>query len=291
MRAQASILPANLKELSSKGLIWLAEPGSVSAGQQQSIIRDVFAPAPSPAAWRASPPSGAPKAVPLGIPEIDRELPGNGLAAGAVHEFCLEPAPEQRELLSHHFFPCSFLALLCANALKANPQKFVIWIGKHTWPTPFILQKPITQNASQALISKCIFVNPPSLKLLLWSLETALRSDVVAAVVANLKNLKFALSQRFMLDAKAGGGLALIVRKFEDLQSASAAASRWSVKTLSSDSFNPLFELSLHKLKGQKPSSSAWQVSLCVDNGMEFVPSQNNRSEFFWSRGAKFLKG
>ncbi len=260
----------NLSELFSQGLIWTAEPAS-SGSAQRKIIEYVFTTGPAHTSNSYSKDTQQLKAAcPLGLELIDSVLPAAGLPFGATHEWFVDIKNEQHNFPQYNFPPCSFLALLCGNALKLNPSKFVIWIGKEIWPSPFVLQMPISKdgtgkNGTRRLISNCIFVNPPNQKLLLWALETALRSNAVAAVVASPKNLRFALSQRLNMAAKTGGALALIVRTFKESVLPSAATSRWLIRPDLCEDFDPHFKLGLLKYKGAKPAQSEWTVAIRSD--------------------------
>ncbi|MCB0310502.1 MAG: hypothetical protein KDD42_04675 [Bdellovibrionales bacterium] len=138
------------------------------------------------------------------LPQIDQVLPQHGLAFGALHEWCLQDpvSPQQ-------FMPCSLPTILAAHAIEQDPalqNKFSIWIGEAIWPSAFCIQ----QSFPAEYFERCIFIDPPNQKLLLWSIETALRSHAAAVIVAQCPALSFALTRRFALAVKKSGALGFL---------------------------------------------------------------------------------
>ena len=107
-----------------------------------------------------SAPSAA--AATFGIPEIDCELALGGLGYGAIHEWLVSP-----DAANKIFAPILLTTSLAAQA--ASKQKYLIWIGRESWPSPFLIEK-FYQN--------CLFIDPQNEKLKLWAFDTALRSPL-----------------------------------------------------------------------------------------------------------------
>ena len=257
----------HLKELFTQGSIWQAQ---VDANSPKKLPADEQVVSIFEAVGAAHPP--AQSAVGFGLAELDKVFPQGGLAGGAIHEWAMTwatAASKKKE--GKDYPPCSLLALLAGNALRAScretpattPDKFVFWIGRACWPTPYLLQQTIRP------ISRCIFIDPPDEKLRAWAVETALRSPAVAAVIAEFKSIRFALSRRFTLAAERGGALGLFIRNAKDLALPSAAASRWQIAPLPSSSLFPRFELELLKCKGQQPLRRHWNVELAFGESHE----------------------
>jgi hypothetical protein len=255
----------NFKRLLEQGVIWHAQgsssaPCPLRATSAANEAHSIFEAANScPLAERG--------VVGFNLPEIDEAFPQHGLVCGAIHEWAFaDPvASTQKKRGSKRisYPPCSLLALLAGNALRAagenRSEKFVFWVGRSCWPTPYLLQQTMHP------ISRCIFIDPPDEKLRTWAVETALRSPAVAAVVAEFRSIRFALSCRLALAAEKGGALGLFIRNPKELALPSAAASRWKIAPLPSASLLPRFDLELLKCKGPQPLCTHWSVE--VDYG------------------------
>lgn len=192
--------------------------------------------------------------VPFGIKEIDGVLPGGGLVHGSLHEWMTALFPRKvrrNELLP----PFSILAVLASGALSGKGEEFVVWVGKASWPSPYLLQQT-------GLLSRSLFINPPDRKLLLWSVETALRSPAVKAVVAACPALRFAASRRLALAAAKGGGVALLTRDLKERDTSSAAASRWLIEPEQTEGLLPRWRLTLLKNKGPQTHRRHWVVEM-----------------------------
>ncbi len=267
-----------LHKLLQDGVVWVSQADTqAKAPFEQTLtqVRAVLAlPDASPSPVRAPNTAGV---VPFALPAIDDAFPQGGLRSGAIHEWCfVNPTAERSPKTNGQktkdkeqtYPPCSLPALLAGNALrsfvkeptgKEADNKFVIWIGRTCWPTPYLLRQTIQHSGP---LSRCIFIDPPDEKLRAWAVETALRSHAVAAVIAEFKSIRFSLSRRFELAAEKGGTLGLFIRSPKDFSLPSAAASRWRITTTPSSSLLPRFELELVKCKGQQPELKRWIVEL-----------------------------
>lgn len=238
-----------VESLFKNGLLWLAEPAQ-EYSQSALEPRD-----------RSTTSFGV---APFGLDAIDQALPWSGLPSGTIHEWSS----------SEGFSPCSVLALLAGNLLRRStslsaPSKFVVWVGKNIWPTPYLLEQTMyvtvqegERTTSRSLLDNCLFIDPPQEKLKLWAIDLALRSPAVAVVIAECKKLSFAMSRKFALAAKQGGTLGLFVREKTSHAESSAAFSRWSLEPRISSSESPRFELSLLKCKGAQPKIGAWIIEM-----------------------------
>lgn len=110
------------------------------------------------------------------------------------------------------------------------------------------------------LLSRSIFIDPPSQHHMLWAIDTALRSSAVAVVVAPLRCSNFILSRRSAIAARHGGTIGCFIGSISDHPVISAAASRWSVRPIPSESQQPRFELELVKYKGAPPAQTRWII-------------------------------
>lgn len=212
----------------------------------------------------------------FGAEDLDRALPLGGLSFGAIHEFGCKKLGSRKQL------PLTLLpAILAAQLFKQRsncslPGK-IFWIGKQCWPTPHVL----SAAAGSPIYKQCVFLDPPSDKLHLWSIELALRSRGTALVISALTSLRPILIRRFALAARAGGGIAILLRPAAALSAASPSASRWLVAPAPSPTSSPRLHLTLLKYRGGEPRQREWIVecsygdtfetlSLCVPTGVVF---------------------
>ncbi|RIL10698.1 MAG: hypothetical protein DCC75_03805 [Proteobacteria bacterium] len=171
------------------------------------------------------------------------------LAFGRIHEF---------------FFPAKLIPTVCAvpvyaaeAALRQDPKLRCLWIGNESWPAPFAFR-------DLASLPQHLFIDPPSSKLRLWSIETALRAQTPLLVVAPCKKLNFAASKRLALAAKDSSSMAILLYSSEASFARaalppSAAHSRWLLSPLADPAFeSPAWKISLLKIKGEAPAVTEW---------------------------------
>lgn len=219
--------------LLEKGILWSAESSFESSS---------FYPIPFPSKQSTE--------AQFGIYEIDSILPRGGIAAGAIHEWMFDDALDSPPLI--------IPAYLAANLLRQNEDaRSVFWIGKDVWPSPYLLAQ-----RDPLLLSRSVFLDPPSEKIRLWCLETALRSSASRAVVASVSNFTLAQTKRLSLAAAYSGATGFIIRKKEELSLPSSALTRWIVKPTPSETATPSFLLHLARCKGASPIQREWKVQI-----------------------------
>ena len=150
--------------------------------------------------------------LPFGITAIDAALPGGGLATAALHEvvgtgidveFAAAPA------------------LFAAGLLARRPGP-VLWVMQRS-----DLFAPALA-ASGLHPSRVIYVEAGSDALMV--MEEALRQPGLAGVVAEVSaRVTLTASRRLHLAAQAGGAMALVLRRREQVEGAIAAATRWRI--------------------------------------------------------------
>jgi hypothetical protein len=250
-------------------------PASLSAHEQRegsyfsSVAEELIS---QGVVWRGDTASGrhhrAPQntphtAISFNAPEIDSQLPAGGLACSAIHELFYHNSTHT------HPLPLSLPIFFVARAIdsyssmpssswdRPNAQAFpffILWIGKRCWPTPF--------SIPSRYLSSCIFINPPTEKLTLWSIETALRSSAVKLVISDCPRISLTTTRRFSHAAKTHGTTALLLRQHKDLDLPSSSTTKWLVSPTPSVYPFPLWKLSLEKIKGAAPSITSWIIGL-----------------------------
>jgi protein ImuA len=208
--------------------------------------------------------------LPFGVAEIDRRLPGGGLALGALHEVSgLGPDEEDGAA------PAAFIAGLAA---RLDPAKPVLWCqsgGDGDVYGPGLA-------ACGLAPSRLILARARNAADLLWAMEEGLRCRALAAVVGEIADLPGPASRRLQLAAESSGVTALALRRFR-LPSALARApnagvTRWTVSPLPSEPASgepglgrPRWRLDLWRARGAAPAE--WIVEACDATGHVALPA------------------
>jgi protein ImuA len=151
--------------------------------------------------------------LPLGLPGIDRALPGGGLARGCLHELC--GAADRGAALG-------FATALLGRLMAAGGH--VVWIG----PRDELFAPGLAELGLAA--ERLIMVRARAQGARLWALEEALRSPGLAAALAEVDRLSLTESRRLQLAAEAKGVSALLLRPPGAGATPSAAATRWLIE-------------------------------------------------------------
>lgn len=239
----ASPTRQGLDELVASGLLWSNNPQPVDNLWEKCSQRG--------------------KGIPFGAPEIDSLLASNGISRGAIHEFYY------RDPDKYVRTPRALPTLLARNAFdsfyaspesawerheRGAPPFFIAWIGRGCWPTPFALP--------QHLLSSCLFIDPPTEKLTLWAIETALRSPLISLTIAECPRIPMITTRRLSLSAKRTENTAILLRPLADLTLPSSCATKWSLAPLTSPHDVPLWTLTLERNKGGSLPTTSWTIGL-----------------------------
>ena len=147
--------------------------------------------------------------LPLGVPEIDRTLPGGGLRLGSIHEVAGDEAAT------------GFCAALLARAGKAGVsggapgeapggarEGSLLWLARgNDLYAPGLVRYGI--GAGQLLVVSGLHRQED----MLWAMEEALRCRAVRGVVAETGRIGLAAGRRLMLAAKGTGVLGLVLSR------------------------------------------------------------------------------
>ena len=162
--------------------------------------------------------------LPLGVPEIDRSLPGGGLRAGCIQEVGGDEAAT------------GFCAVLLGRAASAGNRggatgSSLLWLVRgDDLHAPGLVRYGI--GAGRLLI-----VSGLNRRIdMLWAMEEALRCRALAGVVAEAEAIGRAAGRRLMLAAEGTGVLGLVLSRGGGRRrggaGVSAAVSRWRVTTV-----------------------------------------------------------
>ncbi|RVO18194.1 damage-inducible mutagenesis protein [Sinorhizobium meliloti] len=163
--------------------------------------------------------------LPFGVPELDAQLPGGGLAFGALHEV----ASGGKGAID------GAAAALFIGGIAARTTGKVVWcLTRFDLFFPALAQVGLHPD-------RVIFVECDKEETVLASFEEALRYGGLGAVVAELVRLPMTASRRLQLAAEKSGTLGLVIRRWRRQTEASdfgmptAAATRWRISVLPSE--------------------------------------------------------
>jgi protein ImuA len=152
-----------------------------------------------------------------GFPAIDRILPGESFARGAIHELLSKPG-EPRPL---------FFATVLARAAMVEEGKEM---GVGVWCDPQGQIYPPAVAAAGIPLEQVLFLRPKTPADHIWAVAECLRCRGVSVTLAQLGRLSRIEARKLQLAAEAGGGVGLLFRPFGSISSEYAAATRWLVE-------------------------------------------------------------
>src|SRR5271170_5678105 len=162
--------------------------------------------------------------LPFGVRDIDRRLPGGGLALGALHEV----AGGGNGVVD------GAAAALFAAGIAARTRGKVLWcVTRQDLFAPAIAQAGL-------LPDRVIYVEAGDEKSLLACFEEGLRHGSLGAVVAEVARLSMTASRRLQLAAEGSGAIGIAIRRWRrqsdaaDFGQPTAAVTRWRVSPLPS---------------------------------------------------------
>ncbi|HEY8611584.1 MAG TPA: damage-inducible protein [Roseomonas sp.] len=180
-----------------------------------------------------------PPTIPL-CPEMDRDLPGGGLARAALHEILSDGAGAA----------AGFAALLMARSGGT-----VFWIARDPCP-PGLMQFGLPP-------SRLITAKPSNHADALWATEEALRCPAVSAVLLMAERPDATAMRRLQLAAETGGGIGLLLRDSDEDEGPSLATTRWRVTGRAGGSMHdlgdPQWTLDLLRRRADRPRT--WHVT------------------------------
>jgi len=143
------------------------------------------------------------------------------------------------------------------HTMREAPTTMVVWIGHVCRPYADMLAPspaPITFGAGRIgrwpdLRSRSIFVIPKTDAERLWAIDVALRSSVVAAVIADGRGFGLAETRRLQLTAEGSRARLWLVRPPGERRVLSAAGLRWLVRVRPTARDRPRWRITLDRVK------------------------------------------
>ena len=178
------------------------------------------------------------RAVPLGVPEIDRALPWGGLARAGLHEI-IGGRGNGGDAGAADGFAAVLLARLASPSTPAQsapaqprPSQRVIWVRKmdDSDTAPLYLPGLAAFGLDPA---RLLVVRARNDAEVLWALEEGARSPALAAILGEVRAADFTASRRLQLAAASSGVCVLLRRAYSPTSPgggdapASAALTRW----------------------------------------------------------------
>ena len=205
----------------------------------------------------------------FGVGEIDRRLPGGGLALGALHEVSGVGPDEEDGAV-----PAAFIAGLCA---RLDPAKKILWCQSSGGDLYGPGLAACGLGPERLMLARARNVTD-----LLWAMEEGLRTRALAAVVGEIADLPGPASRRLQLAAETSGVTAFALRRFRVPSAAArapnAAVTRWRVAPLPSVPAagepglgRPRWRLELWRARGAAPAD--WIVEACDATGHVALPA------------------
>jgi protein ImuA len=150
-----------------------------------------------------------------GCEELDRELPGGGLAAGTIAEWLTPPGGYGARILS----------LLAARSACADGGALVVMDAERVFFPPAAVAWGMD-------LSGMVVIRPRSgdRSDLCWAIDQALRSPAVGAVWGVLPDVGERWQRRFQLSAESSGAMGLFVRPLQVLGQPGWSEVQWRIE-------------------------------------------------------------
>lgn len=206
--------------------------------------------------------------LPFGVVEIDRKLPGGGLALGALHEV----AGGGNGAVD------GAAAALFAAGITARTKGKVLWaLTRRDLFAPALAQAGLHPD-------RLIQVEAGDEKALLACFEEGLRHGGLGAVVAETARLSMPASRRLQLAAEGSGTIGIAIRRWRrqteagDFGQPTASVTRWRVSVLPSTPL-PVAGLGrsrwlLELIRCRAGESADFEVDACDAKGRIVVSSK-----------------
>lgn len=186
----------------------------------------------------------------MGLGEIEKAFPNNVFPLGAIHEF-LNENQEQAAACN------GFIASLLQTLMKDGGP--VLWISA----SRSLFPPALTTFGVEP--DRIIFVDVSHESKVLWTMEEALKSSGLAAVVGELSRINFMQSRRLQLAVEKTSTTCFIIRKDFRPHEATACVARWKISPLPSKAENdmpgvgfPRWKVELSRARNGNPG--VWQI-------------------------------
>jgi protein ImuA len=206
--------------------------------------------------------------LPFGIKELDRHLPGGGVALGALHEV----AGGGNGAIH------GAAAALFAAGIAARTRGKVLWcLTRQDLFAPALAQAGLMPD-------RVIYVEAGDEKSVLICFEEGLRHGGLGACIAEVARLSLTASRRLQLAAESSGTIGIAIRRWRrpaeaaDFGQPTASVTRWRVSVLPATPLQvsgvgrPRWQLELIRCRAGE--SADFEVEACDGEGRLTLPSK-----------------
>lgn len=207
----------------------------------------------------------SPMAVDRGV-SLPFQVP---LALGRVHEWYMDGGDGADASGREGEAPLCFFGEIARRALASRTLARVAWVGRESCPYPRHLGEACGAS---------VVVDVPARDLAgrLWAIDLLLRSGTPILVIAHVGRMTLAHTRRLQLAAGSGQGLCLLGRPVRELNSLSAAATRWRVRPMPTLNGRPRWTVTLLRDKDhpeRMDASPEWMMEFDSAAGLVHVPA------------------
>lgn len=195
----------------------------------------------------------------FGLGPLEEAFPNGVFPVGSVHEF-VSPTPEQAAAT------CGFIGGLLAALMRKDGVCLWISTSRAFFP-PAIKTFGVEPD-------RIIFVNVKRDRDILWAMEEALKSEGLAAAVAELREMDFVQSRRLQLAVEKSQVTGFVLRGNPLKVGNTACAARWQIRPLPSKTEPgmpglgfPRWQVELLKVRNGNPG--CWEMEWSAGR---FVP-------------------
>ena len=156
-------------------------------------------------------------------------------------DFTLNGLPGLERLLGESGWPRGCLVEWLADGRGTGSASLALWASREAWRDHLLvmidsrreLHSPAVRHGGFDVdLSKTVFIRPEHSPDALWSLEQALRTRGIGAVVCDVDRLSSQACRRLQLAAEIGGGLGILLRPAQARGQPSFAEYRFLVQPL-----------------------------------------------------------
>jgi protein ImuA len=220
--------------------------------------------------------------LPFGVPEIDRVLPGGGLAYGALHEIAGGGSGTVDGAAA---------ALFAAGIAGRTKGKIAWCLTRPDLFFPALAQAGVHPD-------RVVFIEGDKEEDVLASMEECLSFGGLGVVVGELVRLPMTASRRLQLAAERTGTMAIAVRRWRrqteanDFGQPTASTTRWRVSVLPSEEL-PVPGLGrarwlLELMRSRAGECAEFEIGACDDKGRIHLSSRSAERQDTSSRSFHF---
>jgi len=190
-------------------------------------------------------------AQPLGLPEIDAQLPEGGLLSGALHEIEAGPTPSGR-VAPHDGAALGFASFMLGRLAAARTSAgTLLWCRQ---PTGTFDAPPYAPALAQWFDpARLVMVTARREEDLFWAMEEGLRCSGIAAVLGETRAADPTAGRRLSLAAEKNGRPALLLRS-QPAPPQSVCVTRWRVASAAAADLGPRWRIELRRNRYGAPS-------------------------------------